>query len=351
MDKDLSNNTSTVRTPVIAEGVDLVMATTTSEPCLDIYNGNEFTLSVSNMGSKDLDYSATNQIVVKEILPAGVSISNRSHNGWNYSLVGSTHTFTKTGSGTLASGMVLPPISFTLNSAQDYSGNGEVNLISTAGTAAVSTEPAENQGNNFSDFSVAQKPPAPTVESPIYYCLNETALPLTATPAVGNELRWYLHEGGIESQEAFIPNTSYAGTTTYYVSQTNGSCESELREVKVIVQPTPTAGSLVAESQEICPGTVPVAIGSSAAGTVAGTAVISYRWESSVDNGITWKPVSGTTTESFQPGEIFQDTKYRRITIATEGGASCQSGVTNEVTVTTKICSVISNPMLPSKAQ
>ena len=349
VDKDLSNNTSVVHTPVIAEGVDLVMAITSNEPCLDPSNGNEITLSVSNQGTQDLDYSTTNKIVVEKVFPAGVSLDNRSHPGWDYQLVGTVHTFTKSGNGTLQSGLALPPISFTLYSSQNFTGDGEVKLISAAGVETVSTEPIENQGNNSGSFTVSYPPMAPVVQSPVYYCLNEQALPLTATSAAGNEMLWYIIQGGAGLPEAYIPNTSQIGTTTYFVSQTNGNCESELTEVQVIVQPIPAAGTLVPQNQDVCVGSVPAEIGSSAEGTVAGTASISYRWESSVDNGVTWETISGASSDAYQPGQISQETRYRRITIANEGGASCESEFTNEVRIGTKICSVITNPSLPSK--
>jgi gliding motility-associated-like protein len=68
----------------------------------------------------------------------------------------------------------------------------------------------------------------PTVTSPIYYCQNSVAVPLTATPSVvGATLKWYtLPAGGVASLIAPIPSTATVGTTSYYVSETVGGVES-----------------------------------------------------------------------------------------------------------------------------
>ncbi|HEY9221392.1 MAG TPA: hypothetical protein VIO43_07430, partial [Lutibacter sp.] len=55
--------------------------------------------------------------------------------------------------------------------------------------------------------------------SPVTYCVGDTASALTAT---GTNLLWYAAvTGGTGSATAPTPNTASAGTTTYYVSQTN----------------------------------------------------------------------------------------------------------------------------------
>ena len=69
--------------------------------------------------------------------------------------------------------------------------------------------------------------PPPTVTSPIYYCQNSTASALSVTPAAGTTLKWYtVATGGTASTVAPTPNTGTLGNFTFYVSQTNGSCES-----------------------------------------------------------------------------------------------------------------------------
>jgi len=81
-------------------------------------------------------------------------------------------------------------------------------------------------------------PLAPVISSPIVYCQNATASALTAN---GANLLWYTDAtGGTGSATAPIPNTTAAGTTTYYVSQTVAGCESSRAAIAVVVNPLPT---------------------------------------------------------------------------------------------------------------
>jgi|GEM_PF-1141793 len=70
--------------------------------------------------------------------------------------------------------------------------------------------------------------PNPTVVSPVYYCQNSTASALSATAAPGHTLNWYGTNatGGTASPTPPTPSTTTVGITTYYVAQTNGTCES-----------------------------------------------------------------------------------------------------------------------------
>ena len=83
-------------------------------------------------------------------------------------------------------------------------------------------------------------PLAPGVTTPVTYCQNAIAVPLTAT---GTNLLWYTTAtGGIGSTTAPIPSTTTPGNTSYWVSQTNGSgCESPRAEIAVTVNALPLA--------------------------------------------------------------------------------------------------------------
>ena len=80
-------------------------------------------------------------------------------------------------------------------------------------------------------------PAAPTVTSPIIYCQGATATPLTATATAGGVLNWWGTNatGGTSSATAPTPSTLTAVTTTYYVSQTVGGCESIRSAIVVTV--------------------------------------------------------------------------------------------------------------------
>ena len=86
-------------------------------------------------------------------------------------------------------------------------------------------------------------PAAPLVTSTINYCQNATATALTAT---GTNLLWYtVATGGSGSATAQIPSTISVGSTTYYVSQTNNSCESPRAAITVNVNVTPAAPTVM----------------------------------------------------------------------------------------------------------
>lgn len=77
----------------------------------------------------------------------------------------------------------------------------------------------------------------PTVNSPVYYCQNSSAVPLTASASAGSTLIWYgtSSSGGTGSSTAPIPSTTTVGTTSYYVSQTNGVTQSTRNSIVVNV--------------------------------------------------------------------------------------------------------------------
>ncbi|MFY8214396.1 MAG: beta strand repeat-containing protein, partial [Flavobacterium sp.] len=79
--------------------------------------------------------------------------------------------------------------------------------------------------------------PPPTVTTPIYYCQNSNSTALSVTPNAGNTLKWYtVASGGTASTVAPIPNTGAVGNFIFYVSQTNGICEST--RVPIVVKVT-----------------------------------------------------------------------------------------------------------------
>lgn len=112
-------------------------------------------------------------------------------------------------------------------------------------------------------------PPAPTA-SGVTYCQNATALPLTATAAPGNTLKWYtVPAGGSPLPGAPTPATATVGTSTWYVSQINPAtgCEGPRTPVVVTITTTPTVSA--GANQYIC-------LGSTA--TLIATGASTYSW-------------------------------------------------------------------------
>jgi len=94
--------------------------------------------------------------------------------------------------------------------------------------------------------------PRPGVSTPTSYCVGETAAPLTAT-ATGT-LNWYASATSPTAlPSAPTPETIVDGTTSYFVSQTDG-CESARQEIVVEVLPLPTPP--VTSNVEACAGDV-----------------------------------------------------------------------------------------------
>ncbi|MVN78612.1 T9SS type A sorting domain-containing protein, partial [Hymenobacter sp. HMF4947] len=88
----------------------------------------------------------------------------------------------------------------------------------------------------------------PTVVTPLTYCVNSSAkaLSTSVTLANGATLVIYTAATGTTTVPAtFQPSTSVIGSTTYYVSQTMGNCESSRVAIVVNVMAPPTAPVVV----------------------------------------------------------------------------------------------------------
>ncbi|MBK8807873.1 MAG: carbohydrate-binding protein [Bacteroidales bacterium] len=84
--------------------------------------------------------------------------------------------------------------------------------------------------------NVSETPVVPQVVTPVSYTIGETATALSAT---GTALKWYTSAaGGTAATTAPIPSTATVGNTTYYVSQTIGTCESARATISVTIKPT-----------------------------------------------------------------------------------------------------------------
>jgi hypothetical protein len=123
--------------------------------------------------------------------------------------------------------------------------------------------------SDTTDFDVFIKdtPDGPAVVEPTY-CLNETAVPLVATPVVTNTvsgalntLTWYWN--GTTSGTAPTPPTTLPGASWAYVTQTTLyellgvdtlSCESPQSPLKITVNPLPVASVIPVSA--LCIGTL-----------------------------------------------------------------------------------------------
>src|SRR5690606_25093645 len=116
----------------------------------------------------------------------------------------------------------------------------------------------------------------PNVTSPIEYCQGDIATPILVIPDSNFTINWY-DSTLSQITGPLTPNTSTVGTSTYYVSQTNDTCESNLVPIEVIIHEKYE----INETEQKCISQLP------------------YTW-----NGITWD--INTTPGVYYDTEIYQ---------------------------------------------
>ncbi|MFN8438443.1 MAG: glycoside hydrolase family 30 beta sandwich domain-containing protein [Cytophagales bacterium] len=138
-----------------------------------------------------------------------------------------------------------------------YVTTGSANLAKEAnvnGTTSLQlTIPAESITTFVGTASTCTTPSAPTVSSAtVSYCQGAVPVALSAT---GTSLKWYTAAtGGTASTTAPVPSTGTSGTTTYYVSQTVNSCESNRTPIAVTVNTKPNVSITASGATTICQG-------------------------------------------------------------------------------------------------
>jgi large repetitive protein len=124
------------------------------------------------------------------------------------------------------------------------SGSGNIAAFTTAnatGSPIIANILVSSTNNGCSaqsafNITVNPKPAAPSVTTPVAYCVNDAATPLTATGISGHTLQWYTTAtGGTGSTTAPTPVTTSAGTTNYYVSQKNDATGCESNRALIVV--------------------------------------------------------------------------------------------------------------------
>ncbi len=153
-----------------------------------------------------------------------------------------------TGVATLNTGNLL--VTRTYNLVSVANSGGVACLQNLSGSEVVTVYPVTN---------------APIVTPAIIYCQNEITNPLSAT---GNNLLWYTSATAlVGAATAPTPNSTIAGSTDYYVTQTLNSCESIRTTITVTVNPTPVIPTVPLIAVYRC-GTGPVALKATAPGMV-----------------------------------------------------------------------------------
>jgi gliding motility-associated-like protein len=175
-------------------------------------------------------------------------------------------------------GLNIDPATGAINPSLSTPGNYTVNY----NLAAIGNCPAFSP--TPTTVSIVAVPAAPVVTTPITYCQNETAVALTAP---GSNLLWYTDPTtGTGSATAPTPSTISAGSTTYYVSESAGTCEGPRAAIVVNVNPTPAA-----------PTVAPVTYCQNATPSVLTATGANLLWYTSATTGIgsTTAPTPTTT--------------------------------------------------------
>ncbi|GAB3640692.1 Ig-like domain-containing protein [Spirosoma arcticum] len=128
------------------------------------------------------------------------------------------------------------PLSGTISSTLAVGSNYRIRVVSSS-RAVVGT-------TSTNALLVNPLPAAPAITTPLPYCEDDPnpAL-LMATPSAGGTLNWYgTNPNGPGNPSLARPNTSAAGSSMYYVSQTVNGCESKPRTpIPVSVRAKPAA--------------------------------------------------------------------------------------------------------------
>lgn len=249
-------------------------------------------------GSLYVEPSSNEPICVDETLnlfanPMGTGASDTT-NTFSWSGTGpGTYSFSSTTEDPVITGLVAGSYTYT------------VTITSTSGI-------------NHTDsivVTVNALPSAPTVTTPVEYCVGDTAIALTAT---GTNLLWYtVATGGTGSATAPTPSTASAGSTSYYVSQTDGnSCESARSEIVVTVNALPSATISYGGGPFCAAGTASVTQTGQSGGTYSSTVgLVIDSTSGTIDLGAS-TPSTYTVTYSFTDGNSCSNTTTTSITIA-----------------------------------
>lgn len=137
-------------------------------------------------------------------------------------------------------------------------------------------------------------PPSPVV-TPVSYCQNITANPLSSIASGVNSLIWYgtSATGGTGTLIIPVPSTIASGSFNYYVSQkdNNTGCESSRSALTVTVNPTPSSPVVLPVSY--CFGASSLALTSS---STSGSSLLWYGNSSTGGVGSVTAPIPSTSS-------------------------------------------------------
>ncbi|NNT73227.1 T9SS type B sorting domain-containing protein [Flavobacterium sp. IMCC34852] len=165
------------------------------------------------------------------------------------------------------------------------------------------------------------------VVSPVVYCVNDIATPLTATAASGHTVNWYTQAvGGTGTTVAPTPSTVSAGNSQVYYAaavDSNG-CEGPRAQVVVQVNDLPTA--TISGTTTICEGTTAVI-------TFNGTpnAVVTYTVNGGSNQTIT---LDATGVATLTTAALTANASYDLVSVTSTGTNPCSQVQTGNALIT-----------------
>lgn len=221
------------------------------------------------------------------------------------------------------------------NSTLNYTFTTQANL-STPGTytfdATVSLPGDVNPTNDaFTGYSVTNTAPSVggTVSGGTDVCVSGNSGVLTLSGHTGNVLRWeYSTDGGVTWINISNTTTTQAYSnltvpTQYRAVVQSGSCSTATSSVASMTIDPVSVGGTLSSNATVCSGS------NSGTLTLSGKTGSVVQWEKSTDGGITWVPITNTTTSQTYVN-LTVTTKYR---VRVQSGA-CSAVYSNIVTIT-----------------
>ena len=103
------------------------------------------------------------------------------------------------------------------------------------------------------------------------------------------------------------------------------SCSIATASLTIIENVISSAGTITTTTPTICSGdTAPPLVGTDQTGLVSGT--LSYQWQVSIDNNVTYADIAGATSQNYTPTTVLvSDTFFRRMTVSNTGTTTCEA--------------------------
>ncbi len=157
----------------------------------------------------------------------------------------------------------------------------------SAVTATITVTPSiPGCAGDLITFTITINPlPTPTIGGAGVYCAGQPINILTGNPSSGGQLNWYSDAqltNLIGTGNSHQP-TNTVGSTTYYLTETTGTCVSTPVSAVVTVNPLPNINA--GADQTNCEGQLI---------TLNGTGGTSYSWDNGVVNGVPFTQNQGT---------------------------------------------------------